>query len=345
MIVKNEAHVIRRCLRSVRPFIDSYSISDTGSTDNTMEIIREELAGLPGVLKSDSWRGFGPSRNVARSRTTGDYILSIDADEVLEHLGGPSRLSPEYDFFMLKQVHADMIFWITRITRNDPRWEWKDKVHNYLEFHGESKGTHLENLQIRPYFDSHQNISGNKFLGHLAHYESAPITPRNVFYHAQTLAALNRNDEAIEKYLHRAAMGGWQEEIYYSMWKAGELMQLSGRPVEEVTRMLWKAYTYRPSRYEALVHLCEIHSRNRNWDECYRISLVQPEPSSDILFIDPRAEWRVLEEHALAAYYLGKIAEARQFFQRVARYNLSPVDRERTEKNLSFCDTREMAHA
>ncbi|MCJ2050481.1 glycosyltransferase, partial [Methylobacterium sp. J-070] len=50
MIVKNEAHVIRRCLESVRPIIDHWVIVDTGSTDGTEEVIRAALADVPGTL-------------------------------------------------------------------------------------------------------------------------------------------------------------------------------------------------------------------------------------------------------------------------------------------------------
>src|ERR1017187_667993 len=124
MIVKNEAHIIARCLRSVKPFIDFYSISDTGSTDNTMGIIRQELAGIPGILKSDPWEGFGPNRNIARSRAVGSHILSIDADEVLVHNGGPLVLEPQYDGFWMQIVYPEMSLWLPRITRNDPRWQW-----------------------------------------------------------------------------------------------------------------------------------------------------------------------------------------------------------------------------
>ena len=48
MIVKNEAHVIERCLLSVKPFISSWAILDTGSTDSTPELVKRALAGVPG---------------------------------------------------------------------------------------------------------------------------------------------------------------------------------------------------------------------------------------------------------------------------------------------------------
>jgi glycosyltransferase involved in cell wall biosynthesis len=43
MIVKNEAHVIRRCLDSVLPLVDYLLIVDTGSTDDTQTLVREFL--------------------------------------------------------------------------------------------------------------------------------------------------------------------------------------------------------------------------------------------------------------------------------------------------------------
>jgi hypothetical protein len=43
MIVKNSGEVLRKCLQSVKPYIDRWTILDTGSSDNTPEIIKEEL--------------------------------------------------------------------------------------------------------------------------------------------------------------------------------------------------------------------------------------------------------------------------------------------------------------
>ena len=50
MIVKNEAHVIERCLASVKPWIDRWVIVDTGSTDGTQQVIRHFMQGVPGEL-------------------------------------------------------------------------------------------------------------------------------------------------------------------------------------------------------------------------------------------------------------------------------------------------------
>jgi glycosyltransferase involved in cell wall biosynthesis len=340
MIVKNEAHVIERCLRSVKPYIDSYSISDTGSTDDTMNVIRKELAGIPGVLKSDPWEGFGPNRNIARSRAAGTHILTIDADEVLVHHGGSLVLDPEFDGFWIRIVYPEMSLWLPRITRNDKRWQWFYNLHNALLFDGTAKEKNIENFSITAYNDSNQNIRGNKFLRHVEIYEKEPATPRNVFYHAQALWGLKRFEEARVKYYERAAMGGWEEEIYYSLFRAGDMMRRADHPFDETAAALFRAYVYRPSRLEALTTLCLVLRQNNKWEQIYNLTSIEPKLSNDKLWVDKDAHWIVLEEHGIAAYWLGKFTEARKYFLRVLEHEISADASERTKKNISLCDSK-----
>src|SRR5512146_2184990 len=86
MIVKNEAAVIERCLRSVKPHVHAWAIADTGSNDGTQDIIRRFMADVPGELIERPWMDFATNRNEALELAGkfGDYALIIDADEVLE---------------------------------------------------------------------------------------------------------------------------------------------------------------------------------------------------------------------------------------------------------------------
>src|SRR5215467_9277232 len=86
MIVRNEAHVIRRCLASVLPIIDHWVIVDTGSTDGTQDVVREFMHARPGTLVERAWVDFGHNRTEAfeYARQHADYVLVIDADETLQ---------------------------------------------------------------------------------------------------------------------------------------------------------------------------------------------------------------------------------------------------------------------
>jgi len=80
MIVKNEEKYLRDCLESVKGVVDEIIIVDTGSVDNTKKIAEEYGA----IIFDYPWKNdFADARNFALSKSTGDWILYLDADERL----------------------------------------------------------------------------------------------------------------------------------------------------------------------------------------------------------------------------------------------------------------------
>jgi Flp pilus assembly protein TadD len=80
MIVRDEAHRLARCLKSVADFVDEMVVVDTGSGDDTAAIAEQCGA----VVRHISWPGdFAPARNRALEWTRGDWVLVLDADEQL----------------------------------------------------------------------------------------------------------------------------------------------------------------------------------------------------------------------------------------------------------------------
>jgi glycosyltransferase involved in cell wall biosynthesis len=66
MIVKNESHIIREVLKSVIKYIDTFVISDTGSTDNTVEVISDffKQYNISGHIIHHDWADFGTNRTL-----------------------------------------------------------------------------------------------------------------------------------------------------------------------------------------------------------------------------------------------------------------------------------------
>ena len=102
MIVKNEAHIIRQTLENISKYVDYYVINDTGSTDNTKEIIKEYFDSInikgeiidhefrtckchTGKWKKYSFFHFGWNRSYALQQCygKGDYVLVFDADDLI----------------------------------------------------------------------------------------------------------------------------------------------------------------------------------------------------------------------------------------------------------------------
>jgi glycosyltransferase involved in cell wall biosynthesis len=104
VITKNEAHRIERCLRSVA-FADEIVVLDSGSTDATVEIARG--LGARCELSAD-WPGFGPQKNRALALARGRWVLSIDADEVVD-----ARLRDAIQA-VLRSAQAANGYWVRR---------------------------------------------------------------------------------------------------------------------------------------------------------------------------------------------------------------------------------------
>jgi glycosyltransferase involved in cell wall biosynthesis len=77
VITMNNERTVRRCLESVR-WADEIIVVDSGSTDSTPDICRELGAQ---VHVTADWPGYGPQKNRALDRASGDWVISVDSDE------------------------------------------------------------------------------------------------------------------------------------------------------------------------------------------------------------------------------------------------------------------------
>jgi len=111
IITLNEADNIAACLDSVA-FADEWIVVDSGSTDSTCEIARDKGAR---VVQTDDWPGFGPQKNRALDLATGEWVLSLDADErVTESLADEIRA--------IMQAPQAEGYYIARLSNFCGRW-------------------------------------------------------------------------------------------------------------------------------------------------------------------------------------------------------------------------------
>ncbi len=142
MIAKNEEAVLARCLESVKE-ADEIIVCDTGSTDGTLEVARRYT---DKVFTDFVWEDhFSKARNHAKSKATGDWILSIDADEFLTCPFEIVREATRKAFMavnvkMTAEYGPGSVFWFPRLFRNSPQVWWEGAVHNHLSVVGEDVG-------------------------------------------------------------------------------------------------------------------------------------------------------------------------------------------------------------
>ena len=138
MIVKNEAAVLPRLFRSVKDYIDYYVIVDTGSTDDTIALIRREMAayGIEGEVHEREWVNFGVNRQqaleLALAADRCDWLLFIDADEELG-VSDPrfyERLEPGVSY-VIEKHHDHLRYAVPHLVNvRATRWRWEGPVHN-----------------------------------------------------------------------------------------------------------------------------------------------------------------------------------------------------------------------
>ena len=94
VITKNEVHNIAECLESLK-FADQIVVLDGGSADGTIELAKN----MGALVSIDAdWQGFGVQKNRALALASGEWVLSIDADE---------RVTPKLQADILNAMRSD----------------------------------------------------------------------------------------------------------------------------------------------------------------------------------------------------------------------------------------------
>jgi glycosyltransferase involved in cell wall biosynthesis/predicted glycosyltransferase involved in capsule biosynthesis len=133
MIVKNEEQHLGRCLASIKELCDEIIIVDTGSTDATISIAESFGA----RVFHRTWNNdFAAARNESLSHTTANWVLYIDADEMLVNADVPqlrSMLARSHEVAAFGIQVSPMIGWLPytdfRLWRHDPAIQFVGDIH------------------------------------------------------------------------------------------------------------------------------------------------------------------------------------------------------------------------
>jgi len=278
MIVKNEGHIIKDTLTKLLhkiPIIDYWVISDTGSTDETKNIIYNFFneRNIKGELFDDEWKDFGHNRTKALEHAFGKskYLLIFDADdEICGDFVLPDLIYDSYHF-QFGDVNGTS-YTRTQIINNNKKWKYVGVLHEII--------TCIERTNNMAIITgNYYTISGktgnrsrdeNKYLKDALilekAYEEAIINNdelynRYGFYCGNSYYDSGKWEEAIKWYKITLNNNNWEQEKYVSCLR---LYNCYNSLKQQETGMFYlvKSFAYDKERVECLYELVSYYCCN-----------------------------------------------------------------------------------
>ena len=340
MIVKNEAERIRQTLDSVKPWIDTWAILDTGSTDGTQKLIAEAVDGIPGWLDEEPIKtyadtgfiDYAATRNRGlelAAKTGAPFYLLLNGDDFLE--GGAAlrafceahREARDGGYY-LKLIEVEGKrgnFVSTRLMRAATGWRYVMPTHEVLCGEGLVPCV-VPGVEIR-HFNDPWETRVNRWHRDATvlerYWQDHHNDHRTAFYLAQTHECLGEDgstDERIEHlheatrwYRARAELGGWREEVYESKKREALVAHRLRQPWTQVQEMLLSAHAFLPHRLEALWPVIQHwHEQENHALVClYGAASVGLPVPDDVFCVEPELyEWKLADLVATHALYAGQ---------------------------------------
>lgn len=359
MIVKNEAHVIRRALDSAKPYITHVYICDTGSTDGTQVVIEQWLDenGIDGCVHQSQWVDFATNRSqlCALAEDFMDdyerpdreqYLLFLDADAALSG-SLPDDPAMVGDVIMCKQRLANAAgefceyYRPTIVNISDcGGWQYKGIVHEYLDIPEWAVVTRSDALVTTHLQDGARSRDPEKLKKDAAALGAiVDPTDRDVFYLAQSLRDAGELEEALDAFNRHVRMGGPEEYTYNSYFNIAVLMERLQRPYNDVLHAYLRAYSFRDTRAEPLVEGARYARVQGEYETALSLATIarkKEAPAADVFVVDTSCyTWRADDEVAMNLFFLGNEQEAWDVYRELLNSGKLPeAQKPRIVKNM-----------
>lgn len=257
MIVKNEEDVIGRCLECVKDIVDEIIIVDTGSTDSTIEIVKKYT---PKIYHFKWVDDFSKARNYAFSKATQDYIMWLDADDILFendriHLKQlKNDLAPSIDMVMMKYHVAfdehnnpTLSYYRERLLSRKKNYQWISPIHEVIPPSGNIlySDIAIAHKKLHP-SDKTRNLKiFNKMIT-----EGLELDPRQQFYYSRELYYNGQYQKAIENFNQFLdSKQGWIENCISACIDLSDCYQKINQPHNALLALL-KSFEFDKPRPE-----------------------------------------------------------------------------------------------
>lgn len=271
MIVKNEAHIIVNTLENILQHvpITYWVISDTGSTDNTIDLICNFFAdrNIDGELVEHAWKDFGYNRSKALecAYNKTDYLLIFDADDSIHGNLVLPKLDKDGYLLMFGSSDSSCVYNRNLLINNRKKWKFVGVLHEYIACEEPNTTSDIitGNYYIQSGRTGARSSDSRKYEKDAIVLENAyeqesdlGLKSRYSFYCAQSWKDCNNTDNAIKWYQKCLTLCGWYQEKYVSCLCIGNLYQRKNDMINALKFWI-KTIDYDSERIEGIAQAME----------------------------------------------------------------------------------------
>jgi glycosyltransferase involved in cell wall biosynthesis len=342
LIVKNEEKVLKRCLDSVKDIVDEIIITDTGSTDETINIAKD----FTNKIYDFSWiNDFAAARNFSFSKATSDFIFWLDADDILREEDRKKlkllkdTFDPSYDAISMKYHYAfsesgepTLVFRRNRIVKRAKNFKWFGFIHEYLSVEGKILESDINVSHTRVHGNSDRNLNIFK----LKIKEGYSLTPRDTYYYGKELYYHGLYDEAITVLEKVIQMDGWYEEKIQGLITLADIY-LSKKLYSKCRKFCYDSFDLDSPRAEVFYRIGLSYQEEEKYTQAitwYELISNLKLPKDDSVFIYGEY-WTWIPHLQLCVCYYNIGDVKKSFEHNELAYKLNP-NNESILKNIEF---------
>ena len=358
---KNEEHILIDVLKSVINYVDYIAVVDTGSTDSTVEKVKEFLSksDIDWDVHEVEWQGFDVTKTIMMSLVYGktDYVLTFDADDILHGDFSFEEKDTGFDLYFMTMQRGAFSFKATVIYDNRLRWKFCGVAHTTIKCLDKDYVTYGD-LCDRGYVSCEElgsrKLDSEKYLKDAEKLKKQfwdtllndpdGLNIRSVFYTAQSYMDYGMLEESIKWYkLYTKLNNTWTEELFEAQMRIAECKMRLNYDFEDVYNEMSQAIQIFEDRAEPHYKLGLYCNQISKHELAYKHLKIAKSFDIDItnkkyiLFVNYKCYGKFInDELSVSCYWLGKFEEGLEYLNEIIDDDDFSDQKERLDKNKFY---------